>query len=63
MFVNTDLAGAVADEAIARGARAGWFRLGVLDASAADRVVEAGMDMVMDRCPTIEWPLMEASAR
>lgn len=63
VFVNTDLAGAVADEAIAIGAKAVWFQLGVLDASAADRVVDAGMDMVMDRCPAIEWPRMEAAAR
>ena len=56
VFVNADLAGAVADEAIGIGARGVWFQLGVIDPAAADRVLAAGLDMVMDRCPAIEWP-------
>ncbi|MDO9485320.1 MAG: CoA-binding protein [Actinomycetota bacterium] len=56
VFVNSDLAGPVADEAIVIGADAVWFQLGVIDTSAADRVIEHEMDMVMDRCPAIEWP-------
>ncbi len=56
VFVNSDLAGPVADEAIAIGAGAVWFQLGVIDAGAAVRVIAHGMDMVMDRCPAIEWP-------
>jgi predicted CoA-binding protein len=54
VFVNSDLAGAIADEAIAAGASTVWFQLGVIDASAAARVAEAGLGMVMDRCPAIE---------
>ncbi|MFE6127932.1 CoA-binding protein [Streptomyces sp. NPDC056437] len=56
VFVNSDLAGAVADEAVAAGAKAVWFQLGVIDAEAYDRTREAGLDMVMDRCPAIEIP-------
>lgn len=56
VFVRSDLAGEVADQAVEAGARAVWFQLGVVDEDAFARVREAGLDMVMDRCPAIEWP-------
>ncbi|MGW9030483.1 CoA-binding protein [Streptomyces sp. NPDC055722] len=56
VFVNSDLAGAVADEAVAKGAKAVWFQLGVLDEAAYERTRDAGLEMVMDRCPAIEIP-------
>jgi len=54
VFVNGELAGAVADEAVAKGARAVWFQLGVIDEAAYERTRAAGLEMVMDRCPAIE---------
>lgn len=58
VFRRSEAAGAVADEAVRVGARAVWFQLGVIDEAAADRVRRAGLDMVMDRCPKIEWPAL-----
>nr|WGD05654.1 putative CoA binding protein [Streptomyces sp. R818] len=56
VFVNSDLAGPVAAEAVTIGAKAVWFQLGVVDEEAYDRTRAAGLDMVMDRCPAIEIP-------
>lgn len=56
VFVNSELAGPVADEAVSLGAKAVWFQLGVVDEGAWDRVHDSGLDMVMDRCPPIELP-------
>ncbi|MEU7067007.1 CoA-binding protein [Streptomyces sp. NPDC053429] len=58
VFVNSSLAGAVADEAVAIGANAVWFQLGVIDEAAWARTREAGLLMVMDRCPAIEIPVL-----
>ena len=56
VFVRSDLAGEVADQAVAVGAKAVWFQLGVIDEAAYARTREAGLAMVMDRCPAIEIP-------
>ncbi|UQX00112.1 CoA-binding protein [Streptomyces sp. RerS4] len=58
VFVNSSLAGAVADEAVAAGADAVWFQLDVIDEAAYARTREAGLDMVMNRCPAIEIPVL-----
>ncbi|MGW1685869.1 CoA-binding protein [Streptomyces albidoflavus] len=58
VFVNSALAGQVADQAVAAGAKAVWFQLGVVDKAAYERTRAAGLEMVMDRCPAIEIPAL-----
>jgi len=55
MFVNSNRVSALTDEAITVGAKCVWFQLGVIDYDAAARVEDAGLTMIMDRCPAIEW--------
>ena len=55
VFRRSEAAGQFADEAVKIGARAVWFQLGVVDADAFARTSAAGLRMVMDTCPAIEW--------
>lgn len=56
VFRRSEAAGPFADEAVSIGARGVWFQLGVVDHDAFRRTTEAGVPMVMDTCPAMEWP-------
>lgn len=55
VFRRSEFAGEFADQAVSVGARGVWFQLGVIDEDAFARVSAAGLPMVMDTCPAIEW--------
>jgi uncharacterized protein len=55
VFRRSEAAGEFADEAVAVGAGGVWFQLGVVDEQAFERTWAAGVPMVMDTCPLIEW--------
>ncbi len=55
VFRRSAAAGVFADQAVAIGARGVWFQLGVIDEAAFERTTAAGVPMVMDTCPAIEW--------
>lgn len=55
IFRNSDAAGSIINEAIAFGAPIIWTQLDVINMAAAARAEKAGLTVIMDRCPKIEY--------
>ncbi len=64
IFRNSAAAGPITDEAVAvaedKGIQVIWMQLGVINEEAAKRAEAAGLTVVMDRCPKIEFGRLNA---
>jgi predicted CoA-binding protein len=55
IFRRSEQVAPIVDEAIEKGAQIVWMQLGVIDERAAAKAQDAGLIVVMDRCPAIEY--------
>ena len=62
LFRRSELVRPHVEEAIEIGARAVWMQLGVWDEASAELAAEAGLLVVMDRCPAIDHPALIGDA-
>lgn len=54
IFRNSEAAGPITDSAIKHGAKVVWMQLTIRNDEAAKRAEDAGLRVVMNRCPKIE---------
>src|ERR1700759_777831 len=52
---SSDMVGPVVDDAIAIGAKVVWMQLGIRNDEAASRAEAADIEVIMNRCPKIEY--------
>ena len=62
IFRRSSQVAPMVDDAIAAGAKFIWMQLDVVDETAAAKAEAAGMTVIMDRCPAIELPRLDAAA-
>ena len=56
IFRRSEDVGPIVEQAIAARAKTVWMQLGVINQQAADTATAAGLTVIMDHCPAIEYP-------
>lgn len=56
IFRASDAVGPIVDDAIDIGAKSIWMQIGVINEEAAATAKNAGLEVVMNKCPHIEMP-------
>jgi len=59
LFRNAAEVEAPVNDAIRLGAKTVWMQLGVINEAAADSARTAGLKVIMDHCPAIEFPRLK----
>ena len=55
IFRNSEAAGLISEEAIRVSPKVIWMQLGVINTKAAQKAEKTGIQVIMDRCPKIEY--------
>ena len=55
VFRRSEFVDQIAEDAVSIGASILWLQLGVIDETAAQKAHAAGLTVIMDRCPAIEY--------
>ena len=55
VFRRSEFVEQIAEDAVSIGASILWLQLGVIDETAAQKAHAAGLTVIMDRCPAIEY--------
>jgi predicted CoA-binding protein len=61
VFRNASFLPAIVEETINQGIGTIWTQLDVIDEAAAAHAESNGINVVMNRCPVIEWPRLNQS--
>ena len=62
-FINPARVGPIVHDAIDIGAKVVWLQLDVINEAAAAEATAAGLTVVMDRCPAVEWRRLDIPER
>ena len=55
VFRRSEFVDQIAEDAVSIGASILWLQLGVIDETAAKKAYAAGLTVIMDRCPAVEY--------